>query len=195
MNKIRYFDADTKKVVRIPARELAPDAVLSRVAGIEGEVWTQPSDGKQAADGEPNGFKHSPFNESVRIYIEQIQAAFAEHYPLTFDEWEDGFRRDDNASQQIAVWWYAADIYKAFAAAEPSEYRRCDIYRCIFSCMISSRETVWDIYQPHTISRSEAEKIVERYFMITPLDGATKTDNPTKTGGPTKQIDGADGHA
>lgn len=193
MNKIRYFDADSKKVIRIPKSELASGAVLTCVEGIEGEVWTQPSkgeqdgsangkldgevwNGKQPAHGEQNGYKHPPFNESVRIYIEQIQAAFAEHYPLSFEEWEDGFRRDENASQQIAVWWYAADIYKAFAANETCEHRRADIYRCVFNCMIASQESFWDVYHPSAISCSEAQRIVDRYYMITPLNGPTKTD-------------------
>ena len=188
MNRIRYFDSETVKVVRIPASELLSGAVFTRVEGIEGEVWTQPSTGgqpvndQQAVNGEQNGYKHPPFNESVRIYIEQIQAAFAEHYPLSFEEWEDGFRRDENASQQIAVWWYAADIYKAFAANETCEHRRADVYRCIFNCMIASQESFWDVYHPSTISCSEAQRIVDRYFMIKPLSDPTKTD-------------GADGHA
>ena len=115
-------------------------------------------------------FKQPPFCESVRIYIEQIQEAFAEHYPLSFEDWEDGFRRDENASQQIAVWWYAGSIYKSFASIEPSEERRSDYYKCIVACMTSTKDAIWDAYQPEFIGRGEAEQVVATYFMVTPLN-------------------------
>jgi hypothetical protein len=164
MDKIQFFDAESNQVIMIPATELASGAVLTSIDGVEGQIWTQPTDG-EAAD-----FKHPPFNASIRIYIEQIQAAFAEHYPLSREEWENGFRRDENAAQQIAVWWYAADIYRVFAANELSRPRRADIYKCLLACMSAGPTTIWDIYQPESISRAEARQIVERYFIITPLD-------------------------
>ena len=115
-------------------------------------------------------FKHPPFNDSVRVYIQQIRDAFAEHYPLSFEDWENGFRNDDNPAQQIAVWLYAADAYKAFSGNELCERRRADVYKCLLACMGADSKTVWDVYQPEAITRAEAEKVVGAYFMITPLD-------------------------
>jgi hypothetical protein len=165
MEQIRYYDVDTRQVVMIPASELSAGAVCTTVDGVEGEVWMLP------VSVQENVFRHPPFNETVRNYLEQIQTAFAEHNLLTLEEWEAGFRREENASQQIAVWLYAAEIYQAFASTEPSGNRRGDIYRCIVSCMMASQHTIWDIYQPHAIRLADAEAIVSRYFMVASSDG------------------------
>jgi hypothetical protein len=165
MEQIRYYDADSRQVVTIPSSELSAGAVCTTVNGIEGEVWMIP------VSFDENVFRHPPFNETVRNYLEQIRTVFAEHYPLTLEEWENGFRRDGNASQQIAVWLYAEEIYKAFASMEPSGSRRGDIYHCVASCMMASRNSIWDIYQPHSIRLAEAEEIVSRYFTVAPSDG------------------------
>jgi hypothetical protein len=165
MEQIRYYDADTRRIVMIPSSELSAGTIRTTVDGIKGEVWAMP------VSLHENVFKHPPFNQIIRTYIEQIRSAFAEHCPLTLEEWENGFRRDENASQQITVWLYAAEVYRAFASTEFSENRRGDIYRCVLSCMMASRSIVWDIYQPHAIRLAEAEEIVSRYFMVEPLNG------------------------
>jgi hypothetical protein len=165
MEQIRYYDVDTRQVVMIPFSELSAGAVCATVDGIEGEVWMLP------VSLQGNVFRHPPFDETVRDTIEQIRTAFAEHNPLTLEEWEAWFRREENASHQIAVLLRAAEIYQAFAAMEPSGNRRRDIYRCIVSCMRASQNTVWDIYQPHAIRLADAEAIVSRYFMVASLDG------------------------
>jgi hypothetical protein len=46
--------------------------------------------------------RHPPFDEELRAYIRDIQAAFAEHRDLSFEEWEDGFRRDAHREREIA---------------------------------------------------------------------------------------------
>ncbi len=158
MKKVQFFDVDGGRVVNIPACELASGAVLSRVDGVDGDVWLLPN--------KPDHAKHPPFNESVRIYIRQIQAAFVEHNPLSFDEWEYGFRCNDKPAQQIAAWWYAVDIYNDLAGVESCEHRRKDIYNCLIGCMTSTRETIWKIFQPSTISYEEAEDIVERFYGV-----------------------------
>ncbi len=165
MDAIRYSH-DNPNLATTPAKDLNPGETLTGGDRIESEVEFH------SATIDQCDFKHPPFNQSIRVYIEQIQAAFAEHYPISFEEWENGFRRDENAAQQIAVWWYAADVYKEFAGNESSEQRRADIYRCVFCCMTSNRDTIGDIYQPHAISRSEAKRIEDRYFMVTPHDPA-----------------------
>ena len=158
METVRFYDVDSGKVVTIPASELAPGAVRARVHGIEGIVWLLPDKLQQ---GE---LKHPPFDEDIRAYIRQIQATFAEHRPLSFEEWEDGFRRDADPAQEIALWSHAADVYKAFASDESSAERRQALYRCIVTCMIASPDTIWQVFRPGVLSRSEAEQVVNRFY-------------------------------
>jgi hypothetical protein len=155
---VSFYDVETRRVVRIPAAELRPGAVQARVQGIHGVVWV-------LADRLKEGdVKHPPFDEEVGEYIRQIQAAFAEHRPLSFEEWEDGFRRDANPAQEIALWSHAADVYTAFAAEEPSAERRRDLYRCVVTCLATGPDGVWHVLQPGTLSRAEAERVVNRFF-------------------------------
>jgi len=155
---VPFYDVETRRVVRIPAAELRPGAVRARVQGIDEVVWVL------ADQLRPGEVKHPPFAEDVRDYIRQIQGAFAEHRPLSFEEWEDGFRRDANPAQEIALWSHAADVYTAFAAEEPSPERRRDLYRCIVTCLATGPDGVWHVLQLSALSRPEAERVVNRFF-------------------------------
>lgn len=157
-DRVPFFDVESGLVVQIPASELRPGAVQARVQGIEGLVWLLPDQLK------PGEIKHPPFEEGIRTYIRQIQEAFAEHRALSFEEWEDGFRRDATPEREVALWSHAADIYTAFASHEPSAERRRDLYRCIVACLTSGPDAVWHVLKPEVISRAEAEQIVNRFF-------------------------------
>jgi hypothetical protein len=155
---VPFYDVETGRVVHIPAPELRPGAVQAQVQGIDGLVWLLP---EQLTPGE---VKHPPFEEGVRAYIRQIQEAFAEHRTLSFDEWEDGFRRDANPEREIALWAHAADVYTAFTRGEPAAERRRDVYRCVVACLTSGPDAVWHVLRPEALGRAEAERVVNRFF-------------------------------
>ena len=98
------------------------------------------------------------FDKEIADYTE------AEHRPLSFKEWEDGFRRDANPEQQIALWSHAADVYTTFTANEPSADRRRDVYRCIVACLTTGPDSVWRVLRPDVLGRAEAEQVVDRFF-------------------------------
>lgn len=137
---------------------MRPGAIQVRPQATGGVVWALP---EQLHQGE---VQHPEFDEGIREYIRQIQAVFAEHRPLSFEEWEDGFRRDADPAREIAFWSHAADVYTAFAADESSPERRRDVYRCIVACMTTGPDTVWHVLRPEVLSRLEAEQVVKRFF-------------------------------
>jgi hypothetical protein len=100
----------------------------------------------------------------MRADIEVINAAFAEHDPLSMDEWEDGFRRDATPEREIALWLRAAEIYRAFTADETSAERRRDIYRCLVACMVSTPAIIWSVLSPEILTHEDATTIVDAYF-------------------------------
>jgi len=155
---IPFLDAESGRIVRIPASELRPGAIQVRLQGCDEVVWALP---EQLHQGE---VRHPEFDEGVRDYIRQIQAAFAEHRSLSFDEWEVGFRRDANPAREIAIWLHAADVYTAFAGNEPAADRRKDVYRCIVTCMTTGPDAVWQVLRPQVVSQAEAEQVVNRFF-------------------------------
>jgi len=155
---VRFYDVESGKVITIPAAELAPGAVRAQVEGIEGIVWLLPEKLQQSE------IQHPPFDGEVREYIRQIQETFAEHRLLSFEEWEDGFRRDADPAPEIAIWLHASDVYTQFAGDESDAARRRDIYRCLIACMTASRDTIWRVYMPEVLSRPEAEQVVNRFY-------------------------------
>jgi hypothetical protein len=94
---VSYFDTEAKRVVRIPASELRPGVVQAQVQGIDELVWISPE------QFHPGEIRHPPFDEDVRAYIRQIQEALTEQRPISFEEWEDGFRRDNHPEREIAL--------------------------------------------------------------------------------------------
>ena len=155
---VPFLDVEAGRVVRIPVSELRPGVIQVRVHGSDEVVWALP---EQLREGD---VKHPEFDEGVRDYIRQIQAAFAEQRPLSFEEWEDGFRRDTNPTREIAIWSHAADVFTAFASEEPSADRRRDLYRCVVTCLTTGPDAVWKVLRPEVLSRAEAEVVVNRFF-------------------------------
>jgi hypothetical protein len=155
---VPFYDALSRRVVRIPAAELRPGVVEVRLAGQQELVWVLPEDLHAGA------VRHPPFDEDVRKHIRQIQTDFAEHRPLTLDEWEEGFRRDANPEREIAIWSHAADVYRQFASPASSPERRQDVYRVIVACLVAAPDSVWRVLEPAVLTRGEAESIVKRFY-------------------------------
>lgn len=127
--RAKVFDFATRQVSEIPLSDLPPGLVCGRVEGIEGPVWVDPTRTTAGAD-----FRHPPFPPKVRQDIERIRKALAEVRPLTTQEWEDGFRRDQNAVRQILVFSCIAEVYSRLTAqtnlsmAQKAEYFRVLLY-------------------------------------------------------------------
>ena len=47
---------------------------------------------------------HPPFDAEVRALLEEIRARLEPVFPMTLEEWEDGFRRDQTPEREIAIW-------------------------------------------------------------------------------------------
>jgi hypothetical protein len=155
---VPFYDVPSRKVVHIPPTELRPGCVQVRMQGLDEIVWMLP---EQLQEGP---IWHPPFDEEIRSVICQIRDAFAEHRALTFEGWEDGFRRDTHPDREIAMWSYAADVYLLFAEREQSPERRRDIYQLLVACMTTSPESVWHVVELTALSRHDAEGIVRRFY-------------------------------
>ena len=155
---VPFLDTETGRIVRIPARELNQDAIQVRLEGVEGLVWVMAKDLKSR---EP---QHPPFGQELLAYCRQIHDAFAEHRPLSLDEWEDGFRRDAHPEKEIALWLHAAEVYTAYAGSEPSPVRRKDYYRVIVTCLTASPDSVWHALELQSLGREEAQEMIDRFY-------------------------------
>jgi hypothetical protein len=104
----------------------------------------------------------------MRSNIRKIQEAFAEHRPLSYQEWEDGFITDSHLENEIGIWLHAADTYLTFSRDELDPARRKDVYRVIGACLTGMYEfamsVTMDKLKPSVLGRAEVEKIINFYF-------------------------------
>lgn len=109
--------------------------------------------------------KHPPFNEEKRQKLRQMKAALDEVYPKTIEELEDTFRKDSDPDQEIAIWLHIASVYQQSTAGKKLTLpQRKECLMLILACSRSPQEHVFEIFQPKTITRQEAEQVVELYF-------------------------------
>ncbi|MCI5192070.1 MAG: hypothetical protein D3919_10240 [Candidatus Electrothrix sp. AW5] len=61
--------------------------------------------------------RHSELPASLIERIQKFEKTFAEVYPVTHQEWLDGFKRDANPEREIAIWEQMASVYTRFLKA------------------------------------------------------------------------------
>jgi hypothetical protein len=156
---VDVYDFATRSVHRIPARELAPNMVQVQLEGVPGVVWVD------ARELNANSYQHPPFTEEIRDILRQIMASIGEVYPLSLEQWEDGFRRDANPEQEIALWLHVAEVYRRLTAgADLSQEQKTDYFRVLVGCMNSPREHVLQVVTLQEISKAEAISVIDAFF-------------------------------
>ena len=154
-NPVRVYDFKTKKITEIPAAELAPCMVLACIEGV-GEVYIEAAQSKRAAS-----HKHPPLAEYREIFG-MIKANVDEVFPKTLEEWEDGFRKDDNPYKEIQLWCYIANAYTACKQRfdlNPDQRREC--FTITLSFFTNGRHNALETVSLDRISRPLAESLVE----------------------------------
>ena len=127
--------------------------------GIEGDCWIDPS----LLQKSPHQF--APFDEETRDYLREIKDAIDEVCPMSLEEWEDGFRRDQNPEQEIAIWLHIASTYKRLTEEVSADLdERQDIFKVLLSCANNPRDLVLTTAEVKKLSRPEAEAVVAAYF-------------------------------
>jgi hypothetical protein len=154
---VRVFDFATKKVTTVPASELAPGMARMKIEGLEGEYFVEA--GQIDDEGE---IKHPPFSEEVRDYFRSFAATFADVYPGTVEEWEDGFRRDTHPAKEIAVWSVIERHFKHFTEGRwLSVEQKDDIFKVILACSVNGPDFVLQTTNPRTLSRKRVKQIAD----------------------------------
>ena len=58
--------------------------------------------------------RHPELPAALIERIRRLEETFVEIYPVTHEEWLDGFKRDANPEREIAIWEYMASAYTQF---------------------------------------------------------------------------------
>lgn len=163
---VPYYDFETKKTVSIPKHELGPGVVLVQIEGHPEPVYVDSSQLK------PNSFQHPAFEGESKILLQNLARNLADVHPLTYEQWEDGFRRDQNAEWEIAAWIHVSDILKVMTKdCQFSAAQRKECFRVLVACLCGERKTVRDLSDPKLLSKTELEQTITYFY-----DGGYKSD-------------------
>lgn len=155
MRSVRIFDFHTKTLTEIPESELAPGFVRAKVDGVDGEVYIDSSSGTKS------DFRHPPFDAETGEVFAEFADIFAAVFPMTVDEWEDGFRRDMHPETEIDGWKRIAAAFLHFTGDKkmPDEARK-DCFRIILSCFNNGCSAALEVVELHRLSKARARGVV-----------------------------------
>lgn len=154
--EVEVIDIDTGEVSLVPSEDIGPGMVL---VNYQGKIYW--ADVRQLRKNE---YQHEPFQGKLRARIEAIMDNLAEVYPLPYEEWEDGFRRDHNPENEMLVWEYIAAVYLLFSEQAADLSIKKEIYSVVLTCSFSSPEQVLQQVKLKHLSRETATEIVNFYF-------------------------------
>jgi hypothetical protein len=129
--------------------------VKVKIKGMDGEYWVRASEIET-----PTTYKHAPFEGELKKAIEEIQECLREARPLSYLEWEDGFRTDTNPINEIAIWLKAARKYRELTTKqyrEPAQKR--DIYKILGSVLCGGEDAMTIIGDLESISKTQVKEI------------------------------------
>ena len=91
----------------------------------------------------------------------------AEVRPLSFDEWEDGFRRDRNPDREIAGWLHLAAILKTMTDKFSLDFpKRKECYRVLVACYTGERATMRERSDTHLLSEEQIDLAIKYFFEV-----------------------------
>ena len=98
-----------------------------------------------------------------RAAIDSLVTDFADVYPLTYEEWEDGFRRDRTYPPgKLLAGFTPAAILKVMRERfrfSPAEKKEC--FRVLAACLTGARDTVRDRCDVKLLSHEQVSMAVK----------------------------------
>jgi hypothetical protein len=144
MKMVKVYDFKSKHVSEIPAAELSPQMAEAYVEGI-GLVFINVNEVRV----EEAPYLHKPFCREIRDEIKTIEHALAEVFPMSLKRWEDGFRKEQHPTREIAIWLFLVDVYERCLAKWPGldKQGRKECFDVIAKCAMASEEIVLELLQ------------------------------------------------
>jgi len=172
-HKVKFRDAESGRTVSIPASELTPDTTRVRIVGKTGDVWLDRSE--RVVEGE---IRHPHFSPEVIAQMSLLRDAFREVYPMTLEEWEEGFRMDMHPEREIALWLHMRRCYLHFTESRVlSIDQKEDIFNMIVMTTIQGSDFVARNVRLRTLSKKRVREIAA--FVQGTWAEATWPDVPT----------------
>lgn len=156
---VRVYDFATGEITTIPASELAAGMVRICLDGSDEILWAD------SAQLKPADHRHPPFVGALREKILYIEQSLADVYSKTYEDWEDGFRRDMHPDQEIDLWVHVCRCLGVFVerhSLAPDE--RQEAFWILAACLNSTPSTVFEIASVEFLGRALAQELVDAFF-------------------------------
>ncbi len=153
---VEVYNFDTQKVYLVPQDTLGPEMIR---IDLEGKIYW--ADSNQLTQ---NDFQHPPFEGELKQRILKIQKELESVNSQTYAEWEDGFRRDQNPKNEIAIWEHIASVYQKFSKKYSDAKANKEIYKIAVLCSYSEKSAVLTQANVKTISSQVAQEIIDEYY-------------------------------
>lgn len=163
MKHVKVYNSAKRTKQVIPVAELAqgmvpcqtPDGSNAWIDALTVTIRTSPV--------------HPPFDQSRRSILKNLKDTLEEVYHCTLEEWELGFRRDENPEREIRLWQWIADRYRHLVGTSVvSLKRKRDYFRlCVQWINCKNVEEAVASIELAELSCDEARRLL-RSFVTTP---------------------------
>lgn len=155
---VPFYDFSTGETTMIPRAELSPGVVLVQMDGRPEPVYVE------ASQLNPGPYQHPPFEGEMRRHIEQLTEDLTGVIPRSYEEWEDGFRRDQNPDQEVAGWIHLANILKAMSERHAyTQEEKMEGFKILVACFTGPEDSVRARSDPRLLPPEQVETMT-RYF-------------------------------
>lgn len=108
--------------------------------------------------------RHKELLEDQIQRIREIFLILFEVYPLSYNEWIDGFRRDRNPESEIRIWQYTARFFAEYCADHDfSPAERQEVFTIIIFCLCIREDEIIQTARLKEISKGQAEDVIREY--------------------------------
>jgi hypothetical protein len=156
---VEVINVETGDVSFVPSEQIGPGIV--RISYEGKEYWAD------SAQLQQNDYQHEPFEGKVKARIESIMARLTDVYPLSYQEWEDGFRRDQNPINEIIIWEHIVSVYQSYATQTSELAIQSEIYSVVVTCSYSEPDQVLNQLSLKSLSEVKAKEIIRAYYQKT----------------------------
>jgi|TARA_B110000196_G_C21133460_1_gene659747 hypothetical protein len=154
---VPVYNVKTGEVNSLPQEDLGPEMVRVR---LEGEIFWIDSN-----DLNPSKYQHPVFEGDRKKRVQTILTKLEEVYPQTYEEWEDGFRRDTNPDNEISIWERITSVYRKHSDNVNSLELKKEIFRVALICSYSTPDVVLSQAGIEKLKKSDAEKIIRDFYI------------------------------
>ena len=168
---VDVYQWSNKTIYQIPADELAPGMIEVHFAHLGRTCWTEAS--KVCTQARLGAFRWPPFGPALRKKIGLIKKRLCKVYPLTFKEWEDGFRRDRFPEMEITLWLRLSEEYATRVSLHRlNSAQSKELFHVLLQCLNGTGDHVMQTVQLKKFPRELAQQAVDGYFERRALEEA-----------------------